>query len=165
MDHASFAGIVCIYIGSHTILGFVITPDSFRLTIFTCTMILVLDRVQECHLLWRVAFYEKTCFLAEFFFKKCRQLQGPPYTGVNDRNIVCTLMFVCNIMYIYIISVFNFVIKHALFRHDNQIHVCCLFNILQDVTRAITLLFFLFLFSKSNNPNKCFIKGTILVNL
>lgn len=120
MDHASFAGIVCIYIGSHTILGFVITPDSFRLTIFTCTMILVLDRVQQCHLLWRVAFYEKTCFLAEFFFKKCRQLQGPPYTGVNDRNIVCTLMFVCNIMYIYIISVFNFVIKHALFRHDNH---------------------------------------------
>lgn len=106
MDHTSFAGIVCIYIGSHTILGFVITPDSFRLTIFTCTMILVLDRVQQCHLLWRVAFYEKTCFLAEFFF--------------NDRNIVCTLMFVCNIMYIYIMSVFNFVIKHALFRHDNH---------------------------------------------
>lgn len=45
MDHTSFAGIVCIYIVSHAILGFVITPDSFRLTIFTCTMILVLDRV------------------------------------------------------------------------------------------------------------------------
>lgn len=62
----------------------------------------------------------KNLLLSRIFFKKCRQLQGPPYTGVNDRNIVCTLMFVCNIMYIYIISVFNFVIKHALFRHDNH---------------------------------------------
>lgn len=63
----------------------------------------------------------KNSLLSRIFFLKCRQLQGPPYTGVNDRNIVCTLMFVCkNYIYIYIISVFNFVIKHALFRHDNH---------------------------------------------
>lgn len=45
MDYILFVGIVCIYIGSYIIFGFVIILDSFRLIIFICIMILVLDRV------------------------------------------------------------------------------------------------------------------------
>lgn len=66
-------------------------------------------------------------------------------------------------------SVFNFVIKHALFRHDN--HRFDSNSRLLPVQyfagryKSDNSIVFLFLFSKSNNPNKCFIKGTILVNL